>query len=162
MSFSCYLYAIVYYPFVNRMYSYVTIMSFLCRYYLLVCNGMSFVWTYMSFLCHSYVFVCNGMSLVIARMSSVCHSYVLVCHPHVTCMYSYVIHMSLVCGFTMNPYEASILRTFGLLKGHSDSWNNILESKSDIPWKYIEFFSNALNPIIQCSSASPSVSETCN
>ena len=59
-------------------------------------------------------------------------------------------------------YEASILRTFGLFKAHSDYWKNILESTSDIPWKYIELiFSNTLSPITQCSSASPSVSETC-
>ena len=30
-------------------------------------------------------------------MSSVCDSYLLVCHPKVTCMYSYVIRMSIVC-----------------------------------------------------------------
>ena len=30
------------------------------------------------------------------------NQYVLVCHPYVTRMYSYVIRMSLVCGFTMN------------------------------------------------------------
>ena len=42
----------------------------------------------MSFLCHSYVI----------------HTplYVLVCHPYVTCMYSYVIRMSLV-GTPMSP-----------------------------------------------------------
>ena len=38
----------------------------------------------------------------------------------------------------------------------------ILKSTSDIPWKYIELiFSNTLSPITQCSSASPSVLETC-
>ena len=31
------------------------------------------------------------------RMSSVCHSYVLVFHPYVTCLYSYVIRISLLC-----------------------------------------------------------------
>ena len=35
-------------------------------------------------------------------MAFVCHSYVLVYHPYVTRMYSCVIHMSLVTGFTMN------------------------------------------------------------
>ena len=56
----------------------------------------------MSFVCQSYVPVC--MSLVyhsyvrrMFRMSSVCHSYVPVCRPYVTCMYSYIIRMSLVC-----------------------------------------------------------------
>ena len=48
---------------------------------------------------YSYVFCTIPVS---TRMSSVCHSYVLICHPYFTCMYSYVIHMSLVCGFTMN------------------------------------------------------------
>ena len=31
------------------------------------------------------------------RMSSVCHSFVLVSHPYITLMYSYFIHMLLVC-----------------------------------------------------------------
>ena len=43
------------------------------------------------------------MPVVCIRMSSVCHSSVLVSHWYVTCMYSYVIRISLVCGFTMNP-----------------------------------------------------------
>ena len=30
-------------------------------------------------------------------------------------------------------YEASISRTIGFLKAHSDSWKNVLESRSDIP-----------------------------
>ena len=57
-------------------------------------------------------------------------------------------------------YETWILRTYVFLKAHSDSSKNILESTSDIPWKYNELiFSNTLSPITQCSSASPSVSE---
>ena len=48
---------------------------------------------------YSYVI---GMSLICTRISPVCHSHVLVCHPCVTRMYSYVIRMSLVSGFTMN------------------------------------------------------------
>ena len=42
--------------------------------------------------CHSYV-----TRILYTRIPSVCHSYVLVCHPYVTRMYSYVIHMSLLC-----------------------------------------------------------------
>ena len=51
----------------------------------------------------AYHVIC--MSLVYTRMSSIYHSLVLVCHPYVTRMYSYVIHLSLVCGFTMNPWD---------------------------------------------------------
>ena len=42
-------------------------------------------------------------------MTFLCHPYALVCRPYVTRyvtrMYSYIIRMSLVCSFTMNPYE---------------------------------------------------------
>ena len=54
----------------------------------------------MSFVCQSDVI---RMSLVCNRMSFVCHPYALVyylyalvCHPYVTCMYSYIIRISLV------------------------------------------------------------------
>ena len=69
---------------------------------------MSFVCTGMSSLCHSYVIVCIRILLICTRMSSLCHSYVLVCHPYVTRMYAYVTCMSLVCGFTMNPWRCSV------------------------------------------------------
>ena len=80
----------------------------------------SLILLYMSFVCHSYVIHMYSydtrMSFVCTRMSSASHSYVFVCHPYVTCMYSYVIpmplvftrmysyvvRMSIVCGFTMN------------------------------------------------------------
>ena len=71
--------ALVCYPYVTRMNSYVIRMSLVC--------------TRMSCVCHSYVLVCHpyytGMSLVRTRMSSVCHSYVLVCHPYATRMWFY-------------------------------------------------------------------------
>ena len=77
----------------------------------------------MSFVCQSYNVICiysytirvslicpRTLSLC-ARMSSVCHSYVMlrhsymhVCHPYITCMYSYVIRISLVC----HPYVTRI------------------------------------------------------
>ena len=45
--------------------------------------------THMSFVCNSYVSYITPIS-----MSIIC---VVVCHSYVTCMYSYVIRMSLVC-----------------------------------------------------------------
>ena len=42
------------------------------------------------------LFHVNLMYLYVTHMSFVCHAYVLVCHPYVTCMYSYIIRMSLV------------------------------------------------------------------
>ena len=54
----------------------------------------------MSFSSHSYA-IC---------MRFVCHLYVLVYNPYVTRMYSYAIHMSTVCGFTMNRSERRLLR----------------------------------------------------
>ena len=74
----------------------------------------------MSSVCHSYAI---RMSLVCSRMPLLGHWYVLVCHLYVSCMYSYVVRMSLnvlvchpyvirmysyvirmplICGFTMN------------------------------------------------------------
>ena len=77
--------------------SYVTRMySFLIR--------MSLVYTRMSSVCHSYVLVCHLYVILRTGMSSVCPSYVLICHPYVRRMHSYVIHMSLLCSFTMNPW----------------------------------------------------------
>ena len=65
--------------------------------------------TPMPSVCHSYVLACHPYVTRMYSMSSVshsyvpvCHSYVLLCYPYVTRMYSYVIRMSLVCGFTMN------------------------------------------------------------
>ena len=81
--------------------------------YVLICRGMSLVCTRMSSVCHSYVLVCHPyvtsiwyiirMSLVY-DISSACHSYVLMCHLYVIRLYSYVIRMSLVCGFTRNHH----------------------------------------------------------
>ena len=61
---------------------------------------MSLVCTRMSSVCHSHVLVCHFIYSCVIRVSLVCHSHVLVCHPYVTRMYSHVIRMSLVCGFT--------------------------------------------------------------
>ena len=41
--------------------------------------------------------------LHVIRMSFLCYSYVLACHLYVTCIISFVICMSLICGFNMNP-----------------------------------------------------------
>ena len=89
-------------------------MSFVCQPYVLVCHShvicMSLLCartvhlcTCMPFACHSYVLVCY---MYVTRMYlnvMICHSYVIVCHPYVTRMYLYVIRMSLVCGFTIEP-----------------------------------------------------------
>ena len=40
--------------------------------------------------------------LHVIRMSFLCYSYVLACHLYVTCIISFVIRMSLICGFNMN------------------------------------------------------------
>ena len=64
---------------------------------------ISLVCTSMSSKCQSYVLYVIRMSLVCTRMSSVRHLYVLVRHPYVTCIYSYVTRMSLVCGFYHEP-----------------------------------------------------------
>ena len=70
--------------------------------------------TCMPFVCQSFALACH---LYVTRMylyEMVCHLYLLVCHPYVTCnvlvchqyvprIYSYLIHLSLICGFTMNP-----------------------------------------------------------
>ena len=75
------------------------------------CIQFNIIWhaICMSFVCHSYELVCHSyvirMSLVCTRMPSVYHSYVLICHPHVTRMYSFVIPISPVCGFTTNQFE---------------------------------------------------------
>ena len=57
---------------------------------------------HMSFVCHSYV-------LYVTRMSFVCHSYGVVCYPYVTCMYSYVIRMSLVCTYMSFVCQSYVL-----------------------------------------------------
>ena len=83
---------------------------------------MSFACTRMSFVCHSYVLVCH---LYVTRVSFVCHSYVLLCHSYVTHMYSYVIPMSLVCGFTMNSLnsdEGKLLLGISSLKYSHIKW----------------------------------------
>ena len=41
--------------------------------------------------------------LHVIRMSFLCYSYVLACHLYVTCIISFAICMSLICGFNMNP-----------------------------------------------------------
>ena len=67
-------------------------MSFACACILPICMRIPSVWQSYVLVCHPYV----------TGISSVCHSYVLICHSYVTRMYSYVIRISLVCGFTMN------------------------------------------------------------
>ena len=71
-------------------HSFAICMSFVCQSYVLVCHVI-----YMSLL-----YVCK--SSVCARMPFVCHLYLLVCRLYATRMYSYVIRMSLVCGFALN------------------------------------------------------------
>ena len=44
-----------------------------------------------------------NITLHVIRMSFLCYSYVLACHLYVTCIISFVICMSLICGFNMNP-----------------------------------------------------------
>ena len=83
MPFVCHSYVLVYHPYVTCMYSYVILM-------LLVTRMFSYV-ICISFVCHSYALVCH---LNVTRM----YSYVLVYHPYDTHMYSYGIHMSLMCG----------------------------------------------------------------
>ena len=81
MSFVRHLYVLVYHLYVTRMYSFV------------IC--MSLVYTRTSLVCHLYVLpACYSY---VTRMLSVYQSYALVCHLYVTRMYSYVIHVSLVC-----------------------------------------------------------------
>ena len=89
MSSVCHSYVVVYHPYVTHIYWHATLMY-------LYAIGMSLVCTRMPSVCHSYVLVCHA-----------CHSYILVCHPYVTHMYSYVIRMSLVCGFT--TYHLNII-----------------------------------------------------
>ena len=85
MSSVCHSYVPVYHSYVLVCYSYVLI----CHLYL----------THMSSVCYSCVI---RMSLVCTCMSLVCHSYVLLSNLHVTCIYSYVICMSCISGFTIN------------------------------------------------------------
>ena len=51
----------------------------------------------MSFVCHLDVICMRSYLSLCTLMSPVCHSFVLVYHPYVPRMYSYAIHMSLVC-----------------------------------------------------------------
>ena len=96
MSFVCHSYAICM-SFVCH--SYAICMSFVCQTYVLVC--------------YSYVIcmllVCARILSVCTRMSSVSHSYLFIYHPCATRIYSYVIHMSLVCGLTVNFYYMQML-----------------------------------------------------
>ena len=66
-----------------------------------------------SFECHSYV----------TRVPFICHPYVtrisFVCHPYVTRMYSYVIHLSLVCT-RMSPVCYSYVLVCHSFVCHSD------------------------------------------
>ena len=99
-------------------FTFCTRMSFVCHWYVLVCNlCVTLMYSYVM-VCHSYIpvchpyvtptysyiirvsLVCTRMSLICTHMSYVCHSYALVClvcFPYVTRMCSYVIRMSLVC-----------------------------------------------------------------
>ena len=115
MSIVCQSYVLVCYSYVIRMSHVCTRMLFVCHSYQRDISLCSYV-----FVNHLCVLVCIRMSLVYTRMALVCYSYVLVCHsyvlvyhPYVTRTYlyvtrmslvchSYVICMSLVCGFTMN------------------------------------------------------------
>ena len=118
---------------------------------------MSLVCTRMSSVCYSYVLVRH---LYVTRMSSVCHSYVLVCHsyalvchPYVTRIYLYVIHMSLVCGITMNLFypwfDAKNMNVFNMmysLWSNKKKINRIMKKLKfcesfDVYMDSIEFFS---------------------
>ena len=88
MSLVCTCMSLVCHLYVTHMYSHVIHMSLICTCMSSGCNSR----TRMSSVCHLYV----------TCMPSVCHSYVLVFHPYVTCMYLYIIRVSLACAFTMN------------------------------------------------------------
>ena len=77
-------------------------------------EAIHIVYTPMLFVCYLYVLMYNDMSLFCTRMS-VFHSHAFVCHPYVTRMYSYVVCMLLVCGFTMNHYHMPFTLTFNLI-----------------------------------------------
>ena len=97
-----------------------------------------------------YVFVClryvTGMysyvirmSQVCIRMSSLCHSYVLVCHSYVTCIYSHVIHISLVCGFTVNQSRAIEKKSTFISTNHVQ---NLIKLKQNFLNNLFQYFSN--------------------
>ena len=71
-------------------HSYVILMSLACARILSVCTRMSFV-------CRWYVLVCHPYDPYVTRMYSYVPRMSFVCHPCVTRMYSYVTRMSLVC-----------------------------------------------------------------
>ena len=108
--------------YVIRMCSDVTCMPFVCHSYVLVyfyvtrTSSVCHLYiTRMSLVYYSYVPLCHPrISLVCVRMSPVSYSYVLVCHPYIICMYLYVIRISLVRGFTMNPFFFILLQMTGL------------------------------------------------
>ena len=131
MSFSCYLYALIFYLYVLvcRMSVVCTRMSSVCHLYLPACHPyvtrmcsyvirMSLVCIRMSSMWHSMSSYVIRMSLVCTRTSSVCH--LLVCHPYVTRKYLYVIRMSLEFGYTMNLFPSS----------KTDTWGNLYTSST--------------------------------
>ena len=97
-------------PYFTHTYLYAICMSLIYIRMSSVCHSyvirISLVYSYLiriSLACTSMSPVCTCMSSASIRMSPVRHSYILLCHPYVTRIYSYVILMSLVCDFTMNP-----------------------------------------------------------
>ena len=121
-------------------------MSFVCRSYII---QMYLHVTRMSSVCHSYdsyvtvfqsyVLVCHSYVSYV----SVCHSYVLVCHPYVTRMYSYVIRMSCVCGFTMIPY---IYTLHGFMWGLNCNTRTfeLFRHRMHTTWFYSNFYNNVI------------------
>ena len=79
------------------------------------------------------------MSFACTRMSSVCHLYLLVYHPYVTPMYSYVIRMLLVCGFTMN--HTFYISTYSLENIYGNRWAVLLQNVTlAVLLQYLEIF----------------------
>ena len=100
---------------------YATCMPFVCQSYVLVCHSYIILLSLAWLVCHSYVIPYVRKSHVCTRMPFVCHSYVLECHSYATRMHLYVIRMSLVCGFTMNP--SSLRKMFSNhVKLHNDGY----------------------------------------
>ena len=140
----CHSYVLVCHPYVTCMYSYVIRMSLLCTRISSVCQ--SFVCMYL-----------NRISLLCTCIPSVCQSFVLVCRPYVTHMYSYVnriarmfsyvIRMPLVCGFTMDLLKPSFdcFLTCSILEVTCNINTNNL-----VCWPFICFYVLQINFLLRC------------
>ena len=176
MSFLCHSYVLACHPYVTRMYSYVlrmslvcTRMSSICHSYVLACHPyvtcmysyvirMSLLCTRISSVCQSFVCMyLNRISLLCTCIPSVCQSFVLVCRPYVTHMYSYVnriarmfsyvIRMPLVCGFTMDLLKPSFdcFLTCSILEVTCNINTNNL-----VCWPLICFYVLQINFLLRC------------